>query len=344
MSDFLKPTRRQFGATILGGGLAAAMLNRRAAAGELRRARGFVPPLNANWTSGYELIELADANGIFAKHGIEIEWSVLPWDQYTVALDSGALDFAPYADYAYFINVYDKGLKAKEVVSSTLPFIPGSAGEGLIVLKDGPIRTPQDLKGKKIGTQWPTFSGVWFAADWLRKQGVNTSDYEIVPVPQAQAEQVLLQGGIDAAIVYQPIDIELARKGQTTQLFNVSDIAGRFVTRGGTMASDKFIAENPDTVRGYVAAIAEAAGIANNDPAGVIKLGLERGKLDPKYLPALYNRADKDDYSHLKWATHGLHVEEDLAFWLKLVEDAAIVPAGKHKPTDFYTNDFNPFA
>lgn len=341
MSKLPNPTRRQFGAAVVSGALAAAMINRRASAQDRRKARVFVPPLNANWTGGYELIEVADANGLFAKHGIEIEWAVLPWDQYTVALDSGALDFAPYADYAYFINAYDKGLKAKEVVSSTLPFIPGSAGEGLIVLKDGPIKTPQDLKGKKIGTQWPTFSGVWFAADWLRKQGVSKNDYQVVPMPQAQAEQVLLQGGIDAAIVYQPIDIELRRKGQTTQLFNVSDIAGRFVTRGGTMASEKFIAENPDVVRGYTSAIAEAAEIANADPAGVIKLGLERGKLDPNYLPALYNRNDQEDYSHLKWATKGLHVEEDLAFWLKLVEDAEIVPAGKHKPTDFYTNEFN---
>jgi hypothetical protein len=41
---------------------------------------------------------------------------------------------------------------------------------------------------------------------------------------------------------------------------------------------------------------------------------------------------------------HGLNNAEDLAFWLKLVEDANIVPQGKHKPTDFFTNAFNPFA
>ncbi|MBL9057951.1 MAG: hypothetical protein JNJ84_16920 [Rhodobacteraceae bacterium] len=46
MSNLLTPTRRQFGA-LVGGTLAAAMINRRAAAGTLRRARVFVPPLNA---------------------------------------------------------------------------------------------------------------------------------------------------------------------------------------------------------------------------------------------------------------------------------------------------------
>ena len=59
MTDFL-PTRRQFGTAILAGGVASAMINRRASAQSAKRARVFVPPLNANWTSGYELIEIAD--------------------------------------------------------------------------------------------------------------------------------------------------------------------------------------------------------------------------------------------------------------------------------------------
>ena len=137
------------------------------AADELKTVKIFYPPLDFGWTSGYELIEVATAQGYFKKHGLDAQLAVVPWDQYTVALDSGALDFAPFADYAYFINALDKGLKAKEVVSSTLPFIPEAAGEGLIVKGDGPIKTAEDLKGKKIGTQWPSFSGVWFALDWL---------------------------------------------------------------------------------------------------------------------------------------------------------------------------------
>ncbi|MDQ0392110.1 ABC transporter substrate-binding protein [Labrys monachus] len=326
-------------------GVAAPLLSpSRARAGDLKSVRIFRPPLNQNWSIGYELIEVADAQGFFAKYGIQADFAVIPWDQYTVALDSGALDLAPFADYAYFINVFDKGLKAREIVSSTLPFDPANAGDGLIVLENGPIKTAQDLKGKRIGTQWPTFSGVWFAMDWLAKRGVHKSEVTIVPVPQAQYEQVLQQGGIDAIIAYTPLDIQLRRKGGYRQLFSVSDIAGRFITRGGTMASDKFIAEHPELIKGYVSAIAEAADWANQHPADVIKLGVDRGKLDTQYLPDIYNRDGKEDYSHLRWATHGLNNEQDLAFWLKLVEDADIVPKGKYKPTDFYTNAFNPYA
>jgi ABC-type nitrate/sulfonate/bicarbonate transport system substrate-binding protein len=330
-----------FAGLAIAGALGAAAPSR---ADELKTVKIFYPPLDQGWTAGYELIEVADAQGYFKKYGIKDELTVVPWDQYTVALDSGALDFAPFSDYAYFINVFDKGLKAKEVVSSTLPFNPDTAGDGLVVLADGPIKKPEDFKGKKIGTQWPSFSGVWFALDWLAKHGVAKDEVTIVPVPQAQLEQVLQQGGIDAIIAYAPLNIDLVRKGGYRQLFSVADVAGRFVTRGGTMASDKFIAEHPDLVRGYVSAIADAADWANAHPAEVIKLGLDRGRLDPKYLPDLYAKDGKADYSRLRWATHGLNNEKDLAFWLELVEHAGIVPAGKHKPTDFFTNDFNPHA
>jgi ABC-type nitrate/sulfonate/bicarbonate transport system substrate-binding protein len=52
------------------------------------------------------------------------------------------------------------------------------------------------------------------------------------------------------------------------------------------MASEKLIAEHPDLVRAYVSAISEAADWANAHPAEVIQLGLDKGRLDPQYLPA----------------------------------------------------------
>jgi ABC-type nitrate/sulfonate/bicarbonate transport system substrate-binding protein len=324
-------------ALLLAGGAAAH-------ADELKTIKIFFPPLNNGWTSGFELVEVADAQGFFKKYGVKDELDVVPWDQYTVALDSGALDFAPFSDYAYFINALDKGLKAKEVVSSTLPFNPDIAGDGLVVLDKGPIKTAQDLKGKRIGTTYPSFSGVWFALDWLSKRGVAKDDVSIVPVPQAQLEQVLQQGGVDAIIAYAPLNIQLVRKGDFRQLFSVSDVAGRFITRGGTMASNKFIAEHPDLVKAYVSAISDAADWANAHPADVIKLGVDRGRLDTAFLPDLYNKDRKEDYSKLRWAPHALNNEQDLAFWLDLVEKAGIVPAGKLKPADLYTNEFNPHA
>ncbi|MBL0373526.1 ABC transporter substrate-binding protein [Rhizobium sp. KVB221] len=316
-----------------------------AQAAELQTAKIFYPGA-FGWAGGFELVEVADAKGFFKKHGIDAQLTTLPWDQYTVALDSGAIDFAPYADYAYFINVYDKGVKAKEVVSSTLPFDPRNAGDALVVDASGPIKSGEDLKGKKIGTVNPSFSGVWFVLDWLGKKGITKDDVTIVTIPQAQLEQVLKQGGVDAIIAYSPLDAELRRRKDEgfRELFQWTDVAGRPVLRGGTMASEKTIAERPDLVKGYVAAIAEAADWANGHPADVVKLGIERGRIAADLAPYIYTRDGKGDYSTLSWSTHGLNKEADIAFWLDVVERAGIVPKGRHKPSDFYTNEFNPHA
>jgi ABC-type nitrate/sulfonate/bicarbonate transport system substrate-binding protein len=96
-------------------------------ADDLRSIRIFAP--SGSWTGGFELLTVAEAEGFFRKHRLRADWQHLPWDQYTVALQGGALDFAPYADYAYFINVFDKGVKAKEVVSSTVLFDPRNADD-----------------------------------------------------------------------------------------------------------------------------------------------------------------------------------------------------------------------
>lgn len=314
-------------------------------AAELQTAKIFYPG-SFGWAGGFELVEVADAKGFFKKHGIDAQLTTLPWDQYTVALDSGSIDFAPYADYAYFINVFDKGVKAKEVVSSTLPFNPKNAGDALVVDANGPIKTGADLKGKKIGTVNPSFSGVWFVLDWLGHQGITKNDVTIVTIPQAQLEQVLKQGGVDAIIAYSPLDAELRRRKAEgfRELFEWTDVAGRPVLRGGTMASIKTIEEKPELVKGYVAAIAEAADWANEHPAEVVQLGIDRGRIAADLAPYIYTRDGKGDYSTLSWSKHGLNKEADIAFWLDVVERAGIVPKGVHKPSDFFTNEFNPYA
>jgi len=80
---------------LLAGGLGAVAPSH--AADALKTVRIFYPPLNSGWTAGYELIEVAFAQGYFKKYGLDAQRAVVPWDQYTVALDSGALDFTPSA-------------------------------------------------------------------------------------------------------------------------------------------------------------------------------------------------------------------------------------------------------
>lgn len=295
------------------------------------------------WSNGFELIDVADAKGFFKAEGLDFVRVPLPPDQYTVAIDAGLTDFAPYADYAYFINVRDKGIPVKEVVASSLLIDPKIGGDGLFVPENSPIKTPEDLKGKKVGMTNLSWSSAWFTLDFLGKKGLGKDDVTYVAVPPAQQEQTLLRGDIDALYAFGPLDAQLRKKGGYRQLFKLSDLSGRRIIRGGSMAKEDFIKKNPETVRRYVAAIAKAADWANTHGAEVVQIGIDRGHLDKDLAAYVYTLDGKGDYSVLKWSEHGLQNDADVAFWLDLVERQGIVPKGKHKVADLYTDEFNPF-
>jgi len=295
------------------------------------------------WSNGWELIDVADAKGFFKEEGINLVRVQLPPDQYTSAIDAKLTDVAAYADYAYFINVRDKGLKVKEIVASSLLIDPAIAGDGLFVPEGSPIKAPEDLKGKTVGMTNLSWSSSWFTLDFLGKKGLAKDDVTYIAVPPPQQEQALLAGDINAVYAFGPLDAQLKKKGGYRQLFKLSDLSGRRIVRGGTMAREDWIAENPETVRRYVAAIAKAADWANENGAEVVKIGVERGRLDPNLAAWVYTNDGKGDFSVLKWATHGLQNKEDIAFWLDLVERQGIVPKGKHKVEDLYTDEFNPY-
>lgn len=296
------------------------------------------------WANGYELIDVADVKGFFKEAGVNLVRVALPPDQYTSAIDARLTDVAPYADYAYFINVRDKGLKVKEIVASSLLIDPKIGGDGLFVPEKSPITKAEDLKGKTVGMTNLSWSSAWFTLDFLGKKGVGKNDVTYIAVPPPQQEQSLLADELQALYAFGPLDAQLKKKGGYRQLFKLSDLSGRTIIRGGTMAREDWIKENPEAVRRYVTAIAKAADWANQHGDEVVKIGIERGKLDPQLAPWVYTNDGKGDYSVLKWSEHGLQNKEDVAFWLDLVERQGIVPKGKHKVEDLYTDEFNPYA
>jgi len=295
------------------------------------------------WNNGFELVEVADAQGFFKDEGLSFDRVQLPPDQYTVAIASGQTDFAPYADYAYFINVRDKGLPAKEVVASSLLIDPQIPGDGLFVPENSPIHSPEQLKGKTIAMTNLSWSSAWFTLDFLAKKGVTKDDVTYIAVPPLQQEQLLLRGDIDALYAFGPLDAQLRRKGGYRQLFKLSDLTGRRIVRGGSMATEAFISQNPEVVRRYTAAIAKAADWANTHQNEVVQIGIDRGRIDKDLAPWIYSNGGSGDYSHLAWSPHALQNAEDVAFWLGLVERQGIVQPGRQTVAALYTDKFNPF-
>ncbi len=288
--------------------------------------------------SGYEILFLAQDKGFFEAHGLKLDLVPLPNEQYNQVVGSGVVDFALSADYIWLINVRNRGLKVKDVVGSSPIINPAGAGDGVFVRADSPIQRAEDLRGKTIGMRSVAFSSAWFTLDYLHAKGVEPKDVKLVNIPDLQLEQVLSSGAVDAAFAYSPIDAQLRRHGGYRQLFQISDLSGRAIQRGGSVTTEDFIARNPEAVAGYARAIGEAADYANAHPQELIDLGVKLGRVNPEYAKYLYTMAPQDSLDVLKWPSHGNQNRDDIKFWLGVAVRQGLVADGHLTVDELYIN------
>src|SRR3989442_1941782 len=70
---------------------------------------------------------------------------------------------------------------------------------GLLVRKDSPIKTIQDIKGKRVTGEYPAHLAVWYSTfGRLANAGLTWNDVKVVPVPAVNdGVDALVQGRTD---------------------------------------------------------------------------------------------------------------------------------------------------
>ncbi len=138
-------------------------------------------------------IILAEENGYFAEQGLDVE-IIPPADPSAPPrlVAAGQAELAVSYQPQLHLQIHE-GLPLKRV--GTLVATPLNC---LLVLKDGPIKSPADLKGKKIGY---SVAGVEEAVltTVLGKYGVTLDDVELINVNFSLSPS-LMTGQVDAVI------------------------------------------------------------------------------------------------------------------------------------------------
>lgn len=204
-------------------------------------------------------IIIAQENGYFADEGLEID-IVPPADPSLPPrlVAAGQADLAVSYQPQLHLQIHE-GLPLKRV--GTLVATPLNC---LLVLKDGPIKTPGDLKGKRIGF---SVAGVEEAVlnAVLGRYGVAVDDVELVNVNFSLSPS-LMTGQVDAVIgAYRNFEL------------NQMDIEGRpgtcfYIEEEGVPPYDELIyVANPDTmdadkIARFLAATEKATQFIVNNP------------------------------------------------------------------------------
>jgi NitT/TauT family transport system substrate-binding protein len=138
---------------------------------------------------------------------------------------------------------------------------------GVVAKTDQGIRTPQDLKGKRIGI--PGLFGASYVGlrTLLEIGGLQESDVILDSIGYNQVE-ALATGVVQAAVIYVNNEpLQLRARGYSVDVIAVSDYTQ--LASNGLISNETTIAQNPDLVRGMTQAILSgiAETIANPDAA-----------------------------------------------------------------------------
>ena len=202
-------------------------------------------PLKVAWLvfPGYYPLLVAQEKGLFEKHGIAVEMvqkNTTPTEIIAVAAEHTAdcalvvfTDVVPAAE--------KNDLRIVTIIDST------NGADQLLVSKD--ITTISDLKGKRIGAQFGSYSEL-FIREVLKKNGLAVSDVKMVNV---LPESLLGELGktVDAGHTYEPFASQAHALGYKT-IASTADIPNLIfdvvVCRGSVLK------ERPDDVRAFIAA------------------------------------------------------------------------------------------
>jgi len=213
-------------------------------------------------------VNVGEQLGIFKKHGLDLKIvDFTGGSKMTQAMAAGALDIGDGAGTEMALVAKGAPMIAICETAGPIPFI------GIGVPWDSPIKTIDQLKGKKIG-----YSSAGSLTDWLtkqlaRKQGWAPQDVTGVSIGNGASSIIAAfrEHLIDADVAVTSLFLAMEENKTGRLLFPVSKYEGKLAA-GTLYASNHVIETNPDAVRAFVAGWIETVDYIRTHKAETVKI------------------------------------------------------------------------
>jgi NitT/TauT family transport system substrate-binding protein len=255
---------------LLGAHIAAAETLRVGKAG--REAFSFVPA------------DIGARTGIFKKHGIEVEISSFGGDarvQQAMAADGIDIGLGSGPGLAFIA----KGAPVKGIAAMANPPLIFA----LVVRNDDSVKTPDELKGRKVGVSTVGSVTSWIVAEVGRQKGWGYDGIAQVPIgDDANRIAALKTKAIDAAIVNLAVALNYVQRGDGKVLLRFGELVKDFHIHV-IFATDKAIAARPAALRGFLAGWFETIAFMRADKRATVAIAREVMATDEPTTAGIYD-------------------------------------------------------
>lgn len=216
--------------------------------------------------------------GFDRKYGVEAR--AIPYAtgvEVVTALQSGAIDIASsgHVPLTLLLSRTDR-----VVVLASGAFNRGSVYR-MVVRKDTPYRTIEDLKGKVIATKFGSGSYNAFLS-YLKAKGLKEQDFRMENATPAVIISAMEAGTVDAGIWFEPTISIIRYRGLGRVLL---DFEGHAIFQVYWAVTQGFAQKNPDMVVRFLAGVLDTQDMLAKDPKKSAQL-ISRGfKGRGKYMP-----------------------------------------------------------
>jgi len=228
-------------------------------------------------------VYLAQQEGFFDKHGVEVEViSTASGQEKDQLIAVGEADCGQ-GEHLALLLTNQENTQVQYVIGVYKPSESHPVFTIIAGANSG-IESLEDLKGVEIGTSEGTVNE-YVAARILQKNGFSNEDIKFIGVPRIPDRLALLASGeLKAALLPTHLGLMTVQEGAKL----IAD-DGKYpeLIEAAWMCRKDFIDENPEAISGFVAAIAEAVQMINADPQKYKNIAIENN-LIPKPIAETY--------------------------------------------------------
>jgi NitT/TauT family transport system substrate-binding protein len=215
--------------------------------------------------------------GFFAQQGIELQIHDFPGG--VEAVTAGA---------AHEIDIGGVGSPIVVGAAAGVPIkivgSPVEPGQRFVVVSRPDYKTFKELKGKKVSGGKPGQGTIQAFVTIARANGLQLSDFQNVDAGLSSGAYAALQSGqIEAFLTTELVAAKAEIDGVGKVLVRAEDYFGRY-QHTFFFATDRFIAEKPQAVKGFLAGYRNAVAYVKAHPEEAIAFGIKELKLEEKPL------------------------------------------------------------